>query len=166
MFDAPPVTKLQLADHYATFADRILPFAADRPLSLLRCPDGVGGECFFQKHRGEGMPDAIGTVTVPGKRGDEDYISISNAAGLVGAVQMGAIEFHIWGAANDHPELPDRLVFDLDPDEGLGFDKVRSASIDLRALLDDLGLPSIPMLSGGKGIHVIVPLRPKAEWQT
>ena len=166
VFDAPGVTKLQVATHYATFADRILPFAADRPLSLLRCPDGVAGECFFQKHRGEGMPEAIGTVSVPGKRGEEEYISISTAAGLVGAVQMGAIELHIWGAAKDRLDKPDRLVFDLDPDEGLGFDKVRSAAIDLRALLDDLGLPSIPMLSGGKGIHVIVPLRPSAEWDT
>ena len=166
VFDVPPVTKLQVAEHYAAFADRILPFAKDRPLSLLRCPDGVAAECFFQKHRGDGMPDAIGTVSVPGKRGPEDYISIADAAGLVGAVQMGAIEFHIWGAANKTLEMPDRLVFDLDPDEGLPFDKVRSAATDLRSLLDDLGLPSIPMLSGGKGIHVVVPLRPKAEWET
>ena len=106
----------------------------------------------------------LGRSVFPGKRGTEDYISISNAAGLVGAVQMGAIEFHIWGAANNHLEMPDRLVFDLDPDEGLPFEKVRAAARDLRALLDDLGLPSIPMLSGGKGIHVIVPLRPKSEW--
>ena len=166
VFVQPTITKLQVAEHYTTFAARILPFAKDRPLSLLRCPDGVAAECFFQKHRGEGMPDAIGTVSVPGKRGPEDYISIADAAGLVGAVQMGAIEFHIWGAANKSLELPDRLVFDLDPDEGLSFDAVRSAAADLRAVLDNLGMPSIPMLSGGKGIHVIVPLRPKAEWET
>lgn len=166
VFEDPPVTKLQVAEHYAALADRILPFLKDRPVSLLRCPDGVAGECFFQKHRTQGMPDAMGTVTVETKDGPEEFISLSNAAGLIGSAQMGAIEFHIWGSKNARLEVPDRLVFDLDPDEGLGFEAVKAGAQDVRARLDALGLPSVPMLSGGKGIHVIVPLRPKAEWDT
>jgi bifunctional non-homologous end joining protein LigD len=110
------------------------------------------------------MPAAIGTVAVPGKDGPEDYISLSTAAGLVAAAQMGTIEFHIWGARNASLERPDRIVFDLDPDESLGFGPVRTAACDLRDRLDDLGLPSVPMLSGGKGIHVIAPLDETADW--
>ena len=166
VFDTPAVTKLQVAAHYAAVADRMLPFARNRPVSLLRCPDGTAGQCFFQKHRGDGMPPGLGTVAISDDKGDADYITLSTAAGLVAATQMGAIEFHIWGSRNTSLDQPDRIVFDLDPDEGLAFTVVRSAAFDLRDRLDDLGLPSVPMLSGGKGIHVIVPLRPKAEWET
>ena len=166
VFDTPAVTKLQVAEHYAAVADRMLPFSRNRPVSLLRCPDGTAGQCFFQKHRGDGMPSAVGTVAVSDDAGDADYITLSSATGLVAATQMGAIEFHIWGSRNISLEQPDRIVFDLDPDEGLPFSAVRSAAFDLRDRLADLGLPSAAMLSGGKGIHVIVPLRPKAEWET
>ena len=166
VFAIPPVTKLQVAEHYAAFAGRILPFAKNRPLSLLRCPDGTTKQCFFQKHRGDGMHAAIGVVSVPGKTGSDDYISLNTAAGLVACVQMGTIEFHLWGASNDALELPDRLVFDLDPDEAVGFAEVRRAAAALRDRLDDLGLSSVPMLSGGKGVHVIVPLRPRAGWDS
>ena len=165
VFDTPAVTKLKVARHYAAVADRMLPFARNRPISLLRCPDGTAGQCFFQKHRGDGMPAAIGTVAISDDEDDADYITLSSVAGLVAATQMGAIEFHIWGSRNASLERPDRIVFDLDPDEGLPFSAVRSAAFDLRDRLDDLGLPSVAMLSGGKGIHVIVPLRPRAEWE-
>ena len=166
VFDTPNVTKLQVAEYYAAVTDRMLPFVRSRPVSLLRCPDGTAGQCFFQKHRGEGMPAAVGTVAISEDEGDADYITLSSAAGLVGATQMGAIEFHIWGSRNAALEQPDRIVFDLDPDGGLPFSAVRGAAFDLRDRLNHLGLPSSPMLSGGKGIHVIVPLRPKAEWET
>lgn len=165
VFDTPAVTKLQVAEYYTAVADRMLPFVRNRPVSLLRCPDGTTGKCFFQKHRGDGMPAAVGTVAISDDDGDADYISLSSASGLVAATQMGAIEFHIWGSRNASLEHPDRIVFDLDPDESLGFTTVRRAAFDLRDRLDDLGLPSVAMLSGGKGIHVIVPLRPKAEWE-
>lgn len=166
VFEAPRVTKLQVAQHYAEVAERMLPFARNRPVALLRCPDGTAGQCFFQKHRGDAMPAAIGNVAISDAEGDDDYITVSSAAGLVAAAQMGAIEFHIWGSRNKALDRPDRLVFDLDPDDALPFTAVRSAAFDLRDRLDDLGLPSAPMLTGGKGIHVIVPLRPKAEWDT
>ena len=166
VFDTPAVTKHQVARHSAAVADRMLPFARNRPISLLRCPDGTARQCLFQKHRGDGMPGALGTVAISDDDGDADFITLSTAAGLVAATQMGAIEFHIWGSRNAALDLPDRIVFDLDPDEGLPFTAVRSAAFDLRDRLDDLGLPCAAMLSGGKGIHVIVPLRPKAGWET
>jgi bifunctional non-homologous end joining protein LigD len=167
VYKSPPVTKLKVAQYYADLAERMLPFAGNRPLSLVRCPDGTAGECFFQKHRGEGMPEAIGTVRVrESKGGTKDYICLSGASGLVAAAQFGAIEFHIWGSRADLLERPDRLVFDLDPDEGLGFAAVRKAAIELHAQLDELGLPSVPMLTGGKGVHVIVPLKRRADWGT
>lgn len=166
VFNTPPTTKLQVAQHYADFADRILPFARNRPVSLLRCPDGIAGKCFFQKHHGDGLPSSIGTVAISEADGDADYITLSSVTGLVTAAQMGTVEFHIWGSRNTALDQPDRIVFDLDPDEGLPFATVRSAAFDLRDRLEGLGLPSVPMLTGGKGIHVIVPLRPKTEWQT
>ena len=112
------------------------------------------------------MRAAVRTVAISKDPGDEDYITLSSTAALIAATQMGAIEFHIWGSRNSSLEQPDRIVFDLDPDDGLPFAAVRTAAFDLRDHLDDLGLPSLAMLSGGKGIHVIVPLRPKAEWET
>ncbi|TKA96316.1 DNA ligase D [Cereibacter changlensis] len=166
VFEDPPVSKREVAEHYAALAERILPFLKDRPVSLLRCPDGVSGECFFQKHRTQGMPEPVGTVSVETKDGPEDFISLSGAAGLIGCAQMGAIEFHIWGAKNRTLDRPDRLVFDLDPDEGLDFAAVKAGALEVRRRLDALGLVSAPMLSGGKGIHVIAPLKPKAEWET
>ena len=166
VFDTPQITKRQVAQHYATVASRMLPFLRKRPVSLLRCPDGIAGQCFFQKHRGSGMPAAIGTVAISQAAEDADYITLSSPTGLIAAAQMGALEFHIWGAPNATLDKPDRIVFDLDPDEALSFADVRAAAFDLRGRLDDLGMRSVAMLTGGKGIHVIVPLRPRATWDT
>lgn len=166
VFDSPAVTKLQVAEHDAVLAQRMLPFLRHRPVSLLRCPGGTMRQCFFQKHRGEGMPAAIGVIAISEADEDQDYITLSSAKSLVATAQMGAIEFHIWGSSNATLDLPDRVVFDLDPDESLPFAQVRRAAHDLREVLDALGLPSVPMLTGGKGVHVIVPLRPKAGWDT
>ena len=166
VFQSPMITKAQVAHHYANVARRMLHFTRDRPISLLRCPDGIAGPCFFQKHLGEGMPKQLKPVAVSDKDGDADYISLSTEAGLVAGAQMGTIEYHICGARNAALDLPDRMVFDLDPDEGLGFSAVRRAALDLRVLLEELGLPSVAMLSGGKGIHVIVALKPQATWET
>ncbi|AZQ68484.1 DNA ligase D [Silicimonas algicola] len=165
VFPKPKVTKGDVADYYAQVAERMLPDMADRPLSLVRLPEGLGGESFFQKHRGKGFPDAIRSIPIPEKNGGvEDYMTITTAEGLVGAAQVGTIEFHIWGSRRDRLERPDRMVFDLDPDEGLGFAKVRKAAFDVRDRLESLGLPSWPLLTGGKGIHVVVPLRRTADW--
>ncbi|AJE48394.1 DNA ligase D [Celeribacter indicus] len=161
------VTKLEVARYYEAMADRILATAADRPLSLVRLPEGLRGERFFQKHAGRGFPEAVKSVPVTEADGKvAEYIYVSTAAGLVGAAQMGALEFHIWGARRDDPDRPDRMVFDLDPDEGLGFSEVISAAYDIRDRLAALDLPSWPLVTGGKGVHVVVPLRRIAAWET
>ncbi|SFQ97291.1 DNA ligase D [Poseidonocella sedimentorum] len=161
------LTKGAVAEHYARVADRMLDHVADRPLALLRCPQGIEGECFFQKHAGKGFPDGIKTLPIEEKDGDTaDYMYAATREGLLGAAQMGTLEVHIWGARRDRIERPERLVFDLDPDEGLGFDAVKRAAEELRAGLEACGLEAAPMVTGGKGVHVIVPLRRISGWET
>ncbi|SFP14448.1 DNA ligase D [Tranquillimonas alkanivorans] len=161
------LTKGDVARHYDAVAERFLEHAGHRPVSLVRCPDGTQKQCFFQKHAGKGFPDSVGRVAVEESSGDkEDYIYFASPEAVLGAAQMGAIEFHIWGSANDKLDRPDRMVFDLDPDEGLGFEDVKAAAQETRAALEGLGLPATPMVTGGKGVHVIVPLRRIAGWDT
>jgi bifunctional non-homologous end joining protein LigD len=158
------LTKLALARYYEAAAERMLAYAADRPLSLVRCPQGRAGQCFFQKHPSEGFPEELRRVPIEEKDGKtEDYLYVTDAAGLVAAVQMGALEFHIWWSKVDKLERPDRLVFDLDPDEGLSFAIVRDAAFDVRDRLKQLGLQSLPMITGGKGVHVVVPLERRTD---
>ncbi|MDP2733627.1 MAG: DNA ligase D, partial [Hoeflea sp.] len=167
VFPDASCTKGDVAAYYAKAAERMLDLAGNRPVSLLRCPDGTEGDCFFQKHAGKGFPDGIGSVEIKESSGKtEPYMVIEKPAGFVAAAQMGTIEFHIWGSRADDLEKPDRLVFDLDPDEGLGFAEVKAAARDVRKLLADIGLDCLPMVTGGKGVHVIVPLRRIAEWET
>jgi bifunctional non-homologous end joining protein LigD len=165
VFPKQGVTKLDLARYHAVAAERMLAHLAHRPVSLLRCPQGRVKQCFFQKHAGDGFPDAVRRIPITDKSGvSEDYMEIVDAKGLVAAVQMGTMEFHIWGSRTDMLEKPDRLVFDLDPDEGMAFERVKKAAFDTRDKLSSLGLSSLAMVTGGKGIHVIVPLSRRAEW--
>jgi bifunctional non-homologous end joining protein LigD len=165
IFPEAKVTKGELADYYAAVAAIMLPWAANRPISLVRCPQGRAKKCFFQKHDAGSFGEHVHHVDVREKRGNiEKYLYIDDADGLVTCVQMGTIEFHGWGSSVPDIEKPDRLVFDLDPDEGLDFGDVKKAAVDLKQHLADIGLTSFPMLSGGKGVHVVVPLKPQAEW--
>jgi len=165
IFPGDGITKGQLAAYYRKIGAVMLPWIADRPISLVRCPQGRAKQCFFQKHDAGSFGDAVHKVPIREKDGGtEDYLWIDSIDGAIAAVQMGSIEFHGWGARASDVERPDRLVFDLDPDEGLDFGDVRKAAIDIRGHLADLGLLSFAMLSGGKGVHVIVPLTPDAEW--
>lgn len=165
IFPEADITKGELAAYYEAMSALVLGTAAGRPLSLVRCPQGRAKQCFFQRHGADGLGDAIRTIDVLGKDGKtRAYMYIDDKTGLLECVQMGSIELHGWGAKADNIKRPDRLIFDLDPDEGLDFNDVRKAAVDLKQKLGDLGLVSFPMLSGGKGIHVIVPLTPKAEW--
>lgn len=165
IFPEADITKGELAAYYDAMAALVLGTAAGRPLSLVRCPQGRAKQCFFQRHGAEDLGDSIRTINVLGKDGKtRAYMYVENKAGLLECVQMGSIELHGWGAKADDIERPDRMIFDLDPDEGLDFGDVRKASVDIKQKLADLGLVSFPMLSGGKGIHVIVPLRPEAKW--
>ncbi|MBS1301734.1 DNA ligase D [Loktanella sp. SALINAS62] len=160
-------TKGDLARYYDAAGARLLKIAGHRPLSLLRLPEGLAGQRFFQKHAGQGMPDALNRIAITESDGDPaTYMDIRRAAAFVAAAQMGTIEFHIWGARSDRLDRPDRLVFDLDPDEGLDWADVRSASVDLAARLTALGLASVPVVSGGKGVHVCVSLRRTNGWDT
>jgi bifunctional non-homologous end joining protein LigD len=158
------VTKKDLLDHYEKVWPRMEPFVVNRPLSLLRAPDGVGGQRFFQKHASPGMHDAISKMSDP--HDGEELLYITDFDGLAALVQLGVVEIHIWGVTIDELEKPDQIVFDLDPDEGVSMDAVRDAALDIRSRLDELKLPSVVKTSGGKGFHVIVPLKPKADWQT
>ncbi|MGY4398997.1 bifunctional non-homologous end joining protein LigD [Sphingomonas sp. UYAg733] len=165
IFPDSDVTKGDLADYYAQLAPAMLPWAANRPISLVRCPQGRGKRCFFQKHDAGAFGEHVHQVPIREKDGStEHYIYVDTADGLVMCVQMGTIEFHGWGSPVSALEQPDRLVFDLDPDEGLGFDIVKKAAEDLKEHLAEMGLTSFSMVTGGKGVHVIVPLKPDAEW--
>ena len=158
------LSKGDVADYYRQMARWILPEIAGRPLSLLRCPDGVGKACFFQKHHGPGLGDAVHAVPLQQKSGREDYVYIDDARGLLQLVQMNTLELHPWGATVEDPEHPDRLVFDLDPGDGVSWAQVKAGARDVRDRLLQVGLQSFVRLSGGKGVHVVVPLQPKAGW--
>lgn len=161
------VTKADVARHYALVGERMLEIAGRRPVSLFRCPAGIDGECFFQKHAGKGFPEQLARIAIAEKDGEiGEYLYAKDVAGFVAAAQMGTIEFHGWGARADRLEAPDRLIFDLDPDEGLGFAETRKAAFEMRAALSEIGLQSTAMVTGGKGIHVIVPLRRTVRWDT
>lgn len=159
------ITKGQLADHYAAVAAIMLPWVGSRPISLVRCPQGRAKKCFFQKHDAGSFGDKVHHVGIREKDGHEEpYLYVDDADGLMTCVQMGTIELHGWGARIEDVEKADRLVFDLDPDEGLDFEAVRAAAFQFRDILKSLALTTFPMLTGGKGVHVIAPLTPRAEW--
>jgi bifunctional non-homologous end joining protein LigD len=165
VFPESDLTKGNLADYYATTALLMLPFVRHRPISLVRCPQGRGRKCFFQKHDAGSFGDYVRRVSIHDKDGDaDDYLYVDDTDGVIACVQMGAIEFHGWGSMVGAVETPDRMVFDLDPDEGLAFGETKRAAEHLKEQLAELGLTSFPMLSGGKGVHVIVPLTPEAAW--
>lgn len=160
-------TKGDLAEYYAAIAPLMLPFAAKRPVSLVRCPQGRAKKCFFQKHDSGGFGEAVHHVPIAEKDGGtEDYLYIEDIRGILQCVQMGTIEFHGWGARSSDVEQPDRMIFDLDPDEGLDFSDVVRGARHIKDRLADLGLTSFAMLSGGKGVHVVVPLLPGHSWET
>ena len=165
IFPEGKITKGELADYYHAVSAIMLPWAGSRPISLVRCPQGRGKKCFFQKHDAGSFGEHVHHVGIAEKDGhDEPYLFVDDAEGLVTCVQMGSIEFHGWGARIEDVEKADRLVFDLDPDEGLAFTDVVSAAFHVQEMLSQMGLVTFPMVTGGKGVHVIAPLTPQAEW--
>ncbi len=158
-------TKQQVYDYYLEVGERLLSEISGRLLSIVRCPDGIGGQRFFQKHAGKGFGAAVKRISVREAHGGHaEYFFVDDLAGVMSLVQMNAIEFHPWGSHVDDLEHPDRMVFDLDPDPSVAWADVRQAARDVRSRLEAAGLPSYPRLSGGKGLHVVVPLQPKAGW--
>jgi bifunctional non-homologous end joining protein LigD len=161
------LTKADLADYYAAVEPLIMIDVADRPMTLIRCPQGRAKKCFFQKHDSGTFGPDVKHVPIKEKDGHlEDYLYFEDIKGLLACVQMGTVEFHGWGSKVERLEYPDRLVFDLDPDVGLDFGKVKQAAVRLQALLADLGLKTFPLLSGGKGLHVVAPLDASKDWPT
>jgi bifunctional non-homologous end joining protein LigD len=158
------ITKQGLADFYAEIADWILPHIVGRPLSLVRCPDGVDKQCFFQKHRWAGL--GKGARDVPVSNEKEPALAIDDLAGLLELVQASVLEIHPWGSQADRPELPDRATIDLDPGDDVPWDQMIEAALEVRSRLSDLGLRSFVKTTGGKGLHVVFPLTPKADWDT
>jgi bifunctional non-homologous end joining protein LigD len=155
------VTKEELGVYYARIADWILPHLNNRPLTLVRCPEGRARQCFYQKHINEHVPPSVYRVDV-GEA--EPYGAIDSLEGLLSLAQMGVLELHIWGAHRDRIEQPDYLVFDFDPDEGLDWGRVVEGALAMRAFLDDLGLRSFLKTTGGKGLHVVLPIARKDDW--
>jgi bifunctional non-homologous end joining protein LigD len=165
LFTGEGITKRQLAEYYEAAAPRLLPHVAGRPLSLLRCPNGINRTCFFQRHISTGLPPHVKTVAVR-LHETRDYLYIEDRRGLMELVQMGVIEIHIWGAHVGELDKPDRIVFDLDPAEGVAWSRVKQAACDIRARLHKSKLQSFLMVTGGKGLHVVVPVQPGPDWQT
>ncbi|TGE39196.1 DNA ligase D [Desulfosporosinus fructosivorans] len=164
IFADPEITKGDVIRYYAQVAERMLPYLNHRILSIVRCPKGISQTCFYKKHPG---PGSKGIVTIPISTSDgemEDYFYIENPAGLIAEAQMGTLEFHTWGSRVDELEKPDLMVFDLDPDEGMDLSRVRQGARDVKNILAELSLNSYLKTSGGKGYHVVVPLKPAAPW--
>ncbi len=164
MFDEPVITKSDVARYYDKVSARMLPLAGQRILSIVCCPKGITQACFFKKHPGA---DSKGIATIPIVNSDgetEEYFYIENVSGLISQVQLGTLEFHIWGSRVDQLEKPDMMVFDLDPDAGMDLSQVRQGVRDMRNILAELSLNSYLKTSGGKGYHVVVPLKPVAAW--
>jgi bifunctional non-homologous end joining protein LigD len=157
-------TKADLALYYAQVAERMLPHVAKRPLMLVRCPDGQGNPCFHQKHPTPGMSRAIKRIEIPEKKGTFETMYVEDAEGLVQLVQNGALEIHTWGSRVDDVERADQLTFDLDPDEGLPWARVIDAARMIERRLTALDLPAFLKTTGGKGLHVVVPITPSLEW--
>ncbi|EKV31303.1 ATP-dependent DNA ligase [Caenispirillum salinarum AK4] len=152
------LTKRQLAEYMDFVAPRMLPFVKDRPLGLVRCPEGRGEQCFFQRHPGMGLGKSVSGTPVTEKGRTKTHVMVTDEAGLIGLVQSGVMEIHPWGARADDLEHPDVMVIDLDPHESVPFKDVRAAARDVRDRLSDLGLESFVKTTGGKGLHVVVPL--------
>ncbi len=160
------VTKRELCEYYEAVAPLMLPHVNGRPLTLVRCPDGAEGKCFYQKHAKDTVPAWVDRIEVQDSAGPADYMMANNVKSLVTLAQLGVIELHPWGSRKPKVEKPDRLIFDLDPDDALPWDVVKAAALLTRSLLDDLGLKSFLKTTGGKGLHVVVPVAATMDWDT
>jgi bifunctional non-homologous end joining protein LigD len=162
--DTGHITKGELAEYYSGVAAFILPGIVQRPVSLLRCPSGIDGECFYQRNPGKGLGPDVRPYTFHHKGKTYEYLYIEDEKGLLEIVQMGAIEIHPWGARIDSIDSPDRLIFDLDPAPEVPLEALKLAAGDLRKRLQKKGLESVLKCTGGKGLHVTVPLAAKDKW--
>jgi bifunctional non-homologous end joining protein LigD len=165
LFPGQGITKRELADYYAAVAERMLPHVRGRPLTLVRCPEGQETECFYQRRAAKGTPAALRRVTVPVEGEDETYLVADTLAALVSLVQIGVLEVHVWGARRDRLDRPDRLILDLDPAPGIGWAEVVEGAREVRDRLAEAGLKSWVKTTGGKGLHVVAPIRRYPTWE-
>lgn len=166
LFGKSGPTKLDVAIYYASVGDFMLPHILGRPVSLVRCPTGKPEDCFFQRHPFTGMPPSVSTFQSTNSEGEtKTYLSVEDAKGYLALAQFGVVEFHAWGSVRKRLDKPDRIVFDLDPGEGIGWREVVEAAVHIKGELEALGLVPFVKTSGGKGVHIVVPVRPKLEWK-
>jgi bifunctional non-homologous end joining protein LigD len=164
MFAEPEIRKIDVLRYYEKVAERMLPYVSHRILSMVRCPKGITQTCFFKKHPDPGSKGILTFSVINGEGEREEYFYIENITGIIWEAQMGSLEFHIWGSRIEEVEKPDMMVFDLDPDEGMDLEQVRQGVLDLKSILNELSLISYLKISGGKGYHVVVPLKPAGSW--
>jgi DNA ligase D len=166
LFGKSGPTKLDIAVYYARVGDFMLPHILGRPVSLVRCPTGKPEDCFFQRHAFSGMPPSVVTFQSTNSEGEtKSYLSVEDAKGYLALAQFGVVEFHCWGTMRTQLEKPDRITFDLDPGEAIGWREMVEAAVHLRGELEGLGLAPFVKTSGGKGIHIVVPVTPKLAWK-
>jgi bifunctional non-homologous end joining protein LigD len=157
-------SKLDVARYYEAVADLMVPQLRGRPLSLLRCPEGIGATCFFQKHFGKTELQSLSRISVQERKGKMEYLVLQSTSDLVELAQHGIVELHPWGCRADDLDRPDQLIFDLDPDPGVGWATVVETALALKQHLEGLGLTSFAKTTGGKGLHLVLPLQRKASW--
>jgi bifunctional non-homologous end joining protein LigD len=159
-------TKGDVAAYYEAVARWMLPELRGRPLSVVRCPQGALGQCFFQKHHADALGEHVGAVTLEEKDGGKaEYLYVDDVSGVLELVQMNSLEFHPWGARADKPDKPDRMIFDLDPSKSVEWRGIVAAAREIRDRLGEAGLESFVRMSGGKGLHIVAPLRPGPSWE-
>jgi DNA ligase D len=166
LFGRSGPTKLDIAVYYALVGDFMLPHIIGRPVSLVRCPTGRPQDCFFQRHAFKGMPPSVASFETTNSDDEaKTYIAVEDAKGFLALAQFGVVEFHAWGSTRKRLEKPDRIVFDLDPGDGVGWREIVEAAIHIKGELETLGLVPFVKTSGGKGIHVVVPVVPRPNWK-
>ncbi len=160
------LTKRELADYFWAVREHMLPYIAERPLSIVRCPQGSTKPCFFQKHVTDNLPEGIEGIDIRGRRSGvvESYITLSTPLGLAGLAQMGVLEIHPWGSSNSDIEKPNMLIFDLDPDEAIGWNTLAESAREVRSRLKQCKLESFLKTTGGKGLHIVAPIEPEHDW--
>ena len=164
IFPDSHITKQEVADYYMAVMDHLLPAIAGRPLSIIRCPEGAGKPCFFQKHHTPGL-EHVSLVRLKEEAGNNaNYLVAYDAAGVMELVQLNGLEFHPWGSHADNPDVADRVIFDLDPGPNVPWTEVKAAALHVRKLLQQAGLETFLRTTGGKGLHVVVPLNPGSHW--
>jgi len=163
-FPEAQITKRDIAEYYEFVSQWLLPHIAKRPLSLVRCPDGWTGQCFYQKHADRAVNAAVARIEVPESDGTATYMGAGTAKALASLVQWGVIELHPWGSRQPRLDRPDQLIFDFDPDEGQDWPSLKTAAALLRKLLQEIELTSFLKTTGGKGLHVVVPIKPTLSW--